>query len=63
MTFPFNPPSSSVPESIAPSALPDPGGVPKAALPRPDYDLHPLLVTGLEHYLNQGDLEVRFQIR
>lgn len=64
MTFPLNSAYSLMPESIAPSMHDDPGAAPKAASPRPDYDLHPLLVTGLEHYLNQqGDLEVRFHIR
>jgi hypothetical protein len=35
----------------------------EAVSPHPDDDLHPMIVRGIEHYLDQGDSEDRLHIR
>lgn len=62
MMLPLTPPSPPMPEPRTPMPA---GAVTtqEGASPHPDYDLHPLLVRGLEHYLSERDTENRFHIR
>ncbi len=62
MIFPVKPPLPPMPETHIPVPA---HSVAKqeAVSPHPDYDLHPVMVRGLEHYLDQGDPDDRFHIR
>jgi|GEM_PF-6003435 len=62
MKFPAKTPSSPRPEIHTPISA-DSAETQARVLSRPDYDLHPLIVNGLEHYLDLEDSECRFHIR
>lgn len=63
MMFPVKPPSPPMPGTITALVPTDSVATQENVSPRPDYDLHPLTVDSLEHYLNQADPGERFHIR
>ncbi|WP_426700525.1 hypothetical protein ACPPVV_14145 [Rhodanobacter sp. Col0626] len=62
MMFPNNhpvaPPVAPIPLDLAMSVSDENG-----ALPHADYNLHPLVVEGLDHYMDLDDQKDRFSVR
>ncbi len=63
MMFLIKSPSPPMPESITTLVPVNSVVTQEAASPRPDYDLRPLIVRGLDHYLESEDSVCRFHIR